>query len=127
MVLVQRLSRPMRKLQVERAWCRSLRPASTTAGPRRAERGPAWDAPVVKTILSWNIENLARHLGDDAPLPLESIVAGFGRPAVVCLQEVRIRPDDEALVQRMRAALPGYDCHFSLCRDRRNVTFRGGR
>jgi exodeoxyribonuclease-3 len=79
------------------------------------------------TILSWNIENLAPHLVEGAPEPLASILARLGSPEIVCLQEIRIRPEDQRLIERMRAALPGFVCHFALCRDKTNVTFRGGR
>lgn len=79
------------------------------------------------TILSWNIENLAPHLAEGAAEPLARIVERLGSPEILCLQEVRVRPEDAPLVERMRSALPGYACHFSLCRDRTNVTFRGGR
>jgi exodeoxyribonuclease III len=79
------------------------------------------------TVLSWNVENLAPYLAADSPLPLSSVLSGFGGPQIVCLQEIRIRPDDQTLIERMRKTLPEYDCHFSLCRDKRNVTFRGGR
>jgi len=51
----------------------------------------------------------------------------IGSPDVLCLQELRIRAQDSADIARLQAALPGYRCHFSLARDARNVTFRGGR
>ncbi|MDB4995925.1 MAG: Exodeoxyribonuclease [Myxococcaceae bacterium] len=77
-------------------------------------------------IVSWNVERLARHLSDTAP-PLRDIVRALGQPAIFCLQELALRPIDHELVARMTAALPGYACHFSLCRDSANATFRGGR
>ena len=77
-------------------------------------------------IVAWNIENLAPWLSD-GHAPLTDVCARLGTPDVLCLQEVRIRPQDDALVQRMRDALPGYHCHWSLNRDARNGTFRGGR
>lgn len=73
-------------------------------------------------IVSWNIENAARHL---AALP--AIVEHLGSPDVLCLQELRIRAKDEDVVRGLQAALPGYRCHHALARDSRNVTFRGGR
>jgi exodeoxyribonuclease III len=82
----------------------------------------------VGTLFSWNIENLPRFLAPAAGTPsLRQIVAAWGAPAIVCLQETRIRPRDAELVRTMERALPGYACHFSLCDDPRNVTYRGGR
>ena len=46
---------------------------------------------------------------------------------MLCLQELRIRQQDAAAISSLQAALPGYRCHYSLSRDPRNVTFRGGR
>jgi exodeoxyribonuclease-3 len=77
-------------------------------------------------VVSWNIENLARWLGDDGP-QLRDHLAPLGTPDVLCLQEVRIRPRDAELVARMHAALPGYACHAALNRDPKNGGFRGGR
>jgi exodeoxyribonuclease-3 len=77
-------------------------------------------------VVSWNIENLARWLGDDGP-QLRDRLAPLGTPDVLCLQEVRIRPQDTDLVARMHAALPGYSCHAALNRDPKNGGFRGGR
>jgi len=76
-------------------------------------------------IVSWNVENLAPWLADDAGLP--GLHARLGSPDVLCLQEVRIRPQDQALVARMHAALPGFSCHASLNHDPHNGRFRGGR
>ena len=69
-------------------------------------------------IVSWNIENLSKHLGE-----LPQIVERLGAPDVLCLQEARIREQDRALLD----VLPGYACHGSLPRDPKNVSFRGGR
>jgi len=77
-------------------------------------------------VVSWNIENLVRWLGDDGP-QLRECLPQLGMPDVLCLQEVRIRPQDTELVARMHAALPGYACHAALNRDPKNGTFRGGR
>ncbi|HET6805263.1 MAG TPA: endonuclease/exonuclease/phosphatase family protein, partial [Frateuria sp.] len=77
-------------------------------------------------IVSWNVENLARWLQADAG-GLPAMHARLGSPDVLCLQEVRIRPQDDALVACMRSALPGFACHASLNRDRHNGRFRGGR
>src|SRR3954466_9617851 len=76
-------------------------------------------------LFSWNIENLPRFLGS-APT-VAQIVDAWGNPEVVCLQETRIRPRDAELVRAMERALPGYACHYSLCDDPRNATYRGGR
>lgn len=81
--------------------------------------------PVIK-LLSWNIENLVPYMGTAAE-PLAKIAQRLGSPDILCLQEVRIRPQDEELVTAMQQAMPGYRCGFSLARDPRNVTFRGGR
>lgn len=77
-------------------------------------------------LVSWNIENLAPWLEDDGA-PLAAQHARLGNPDVLCLQEVRIRPQDAGLVERMRHALPGYTCQSALNRDPRNGGFRGGR
>ena len=78
-------------------------------------------------LASWNIENLAPWLAEDDPAPLAPLVDGLGRPDVLCLQEIRVRPQDTELVRRMERAAPGYRCASSLARDPRNVTYRGGR
>jgi exodeoxyribonuclease III len=74
------------------------------------------------TVVSWNIDGLSARIAD-----LGRLVERFAVPAVICLQEVRIRPRDAGEVAALRSALAGYDCHVSLCRDPRNGTFRGGR
>ncbi|WXB00358.1 exodeoxyribonuclease III [Pendulispora brunnea] len=58
---------------------------------------------------------------------MPAILAQFGTPEVLCLQETRIRMCDTEDIANMQLALPGYRCHFSLNRDARNVTYRGGR
>ena len=73
-------------------------------------------------IVSWNIENALRCLP-----ALPAIVERLGSPDVLCLQELRIRHQDDVAIGALRAALPGYRCHYALARDPRNVTFRGGR
>ncbi len=73
-------------------------------------------------LVSWNIEHALRRLGD-----LPNIMEQLGSPDVLCLQELRIRAQDSADIATLQAALPLYRCHFSLPRDPRNVTFRGGR
>jgi exodeoxyribonuclease-3 len=84
-------------------------------------------------IVSWNVENLAPWLAGDGGRDGagdRDFVAQWqrlGEPDVLCLQEVRVRPGDTALVERMRAALPGFACHAVLNRDPRNGGFRGGR
>lgn len=79
----------------------------------------------VLRLVSWNIENLAPWLDGEPSLAAQH--ARLGTPDVWCLQEVRIRPQDAGLVERMRHALPGYSCQFALNRDPRNGAFRGGR
>jgi exodeoxyribonuclease-3 len=78
-------------------------------------------------VTSWNIENLAPYLAEDPDRPLRDLLSPLRSPAVLCLQEIRIRPQDTTLIERMRRALPGYRCHCSLNRDERNATYRGGR
>jgi exodeoxyribonuclease-3 len=78
-------------------------------------------------IVSWNIENLAPWLAGEGGRDLAAEWSRLGEPDVLCLQEVRVRPGDGALVARMRAALPGFACHAALNRDPRNGGFRGGR
>ena len=73
-------------------------------------------------MISWNVENALRCLP-----ALPTIVDELGRPEVLCLQELRIRGSDEQAISALTQALPGYRCHYSLPRDPRNVTFRGGR
>jgi exodeoxyribonuclease III len=94
-------------------------------------------------VVSWNIENLLPALRlpvDSAPpkkrgkplrkklaTELSEMAERLGRPDVLCLQEVRVRPQDTDVVSAMREALPGYTCHFALADDARNASFRGGR
>ena len=73
-------------------------------------------------VVSWNAENALRCLP-----ALPAIVDELGRPEVLCVQELRIREQDVEAVSALERAVPGYRCHYSLPRDRRNVTFRGGR
>jgi exodeoxyribonuclease-3 len=73
-------------------------------------------------LVSWNVENVMRCIGE-----LPHIAQQLGSPDVLCLQELRIRRQDEDAVRALDNALPGYRCHRSLPRDARNVTFRGGR
>lgn len=75
------------------------------------------------SVVSWNVDGLARMLPD----ALARAHGALGEPDVLCLQEVRIRPTDAALITAMRAALPGFACTFALCDDPINVRFRGGR
>jgi exodeoxyribonuclease III len=92
-------------------------------------------------IVSWNIENLVPALGASFAPPargrrpvrrkqvpsLFEMASQFGSPDVLCLQEIRVRPQDDDIVQAMREALPGYVCHAALASDRYNARFRGGR
>lgn len=76
-------------------------------------------------IVSWNVENLARWLSVGAEFAAH--VKALGDPDVLCLQEIRMRPGDVDDITAMRGLLPGYQCHFALANDPRNVRFRGGR
>ena len=90
-------------------------------------------------IVSWNIEDLGRHLALPAASPrkpraarkemppLAETVARLGNPDVLCLQEVRVRPGDELALRVLGERLPDYRAAWSVCDDPRNVTFRGGR
>jgi exodeoxyribonuclease-3 len=78
------------------------------------------------TIWSWNVENLPRVLASGSSLLARARDCGV-KPDLLCCQEVRVRPQDADAVAAMRAAVPGYDCHFSLASDPHNVTYRGGR
>jgi exodeoxyribonuclease III len=78
--------------------------------------------PTSMKVTSWNVENALRCIP-----ALPTIVEGLGGPEVLCLQELRIRESDERAISALKTALPGYCCHYSLPRDPRNVTFRGGR
>jgi exodeoxyribonuclease III len=91
----------------------------------------------VRTLrfISWNIENLLPALGIPSRTPrrrpprahLIEIMQQLSWPDLLCLQEVRVRPGDQAHVEAMNDALPGYACHHALCDDPRNARFRGGR
>ncbi len=72
-------------------------------------------------IVSWNATSLARRL-EAVPELIERLGAD-----VLCLQEVGIRADDAAAIGRLEAAAPGFAAHWSLNRDGKNATFRGGR
>jgi exodeoxyribonuclease III len=76
-------------------------------------------------IVSWNVENLVRWLA--ARDEFAAHVKALGYPDVLCLQEIRIRPSDGDDIAAMRGLLPGYECHFALANDPRNIKFRGGR
>jgi exodeoxyribonuclease-3 len=78
-------------------------------------------------ICSWNIESLVPYLAADAATSLADVLDGLRTPDVLCLQEVRVRPRDRVLVERMRSALPGYHCDYALNHDMRNATWHGGR
>jgi exonuclease III len=79
------------------------------------------------SVFSWNVENMKRHLAGGSSAPLREIVRAHGDPEVVCLQEIRLRPSDDRLIDEMTLALPGYLCGVSLCRDSINAKARGGR
>ena len=73
-------------------------------------------------VISWNVENALRCVP-----ALPAIAEELGRPEVLCLQELRVRKHDAQAISVLQSALPGYRCHYSLPRDPRNATFRGGR
>jgi exodeoxyribonuclease III len=91
------------------------------------------------TLVSWNVDGLERTLAPPlvakptrrkssaVRVALTELHELLGRPDILALQEIRIRPTDTALVVSMVRALPGYVCGHSLCRDPVNVRFRGGR
>lgn len=72
-------------------------------------------------IVSWNVTSLARRLDE-----LSEILARLGAD-ILCLQEVCIRADDRDAIAKLERAAPGFACHWSLNRDGKNATFRGGR
>jgi exodeoxyribonuclease-3 len=76
-------------------------------------------------IVSWNVQSLVPWLSQRAGLRAQ--VDALGCPDVLCLQEVRIRAHDEPLAEQARSLVDGYRGDVALCRDSRNVTFRGGR
>jgi exodeoxyribonuclease-3 len=78
-------------------------------------------------ICSWNIENLVPYLAADAATTLADLLHRLHEPDVLCLQEIRVRPRDRLLVERMRSALPGYRCDYALNHDMHNATWHGGR
>jgi exonuclease III len=47
-------------------------------------------------LVSWNIENLVPWLSDAAAFRAQ--LSALGDPDVVCLQEIRLRPGDGALI-----------------------------
>jgi len=77
------------------------------------------------SIVSWNVENVARLRA--APQDLAAWHDRLGSPDVLCLQELRVRDQDAQAVADLRRGIPGWAGAFSLNRDERNVTFRGGR
>ena len=83
----------------------------------RAQRGtPSTTTPM--KVASWNVENALRCLP-----ALPEIVRELGTPDVVCLQEIRIRPQDADAIRALEGAVPGYRCHHALARDPRNVVY----
>jgi exodeoxyribonuclease-3 len=70
-------------------------------------------------LVAWNVERLRSRLAD-----LPRVASDLGHPDVLCLQELGMRAEDAADLER---ALPGYTCHHSLPRDPHNVKYRGGR
>jgi exodeoxyribonuclease-3 len=90
--------------------------------------------PRTLRIVSWNVESLTPLLGISASRnsnvatpSLHDVFDAFGRPDVLCLQEVRIRPQDPPAIEAMTRALPSHGCGSSLCSDPINAKFRGGR
>jgi exodeoxyribonuclease-3 len=115
----------------------NLRAGRSLAAPLHAPSACAVAIMTLLRLISWNVENLPPALGI-APKAkprsharvrahLYEILEQLGKPDVLCLQEVRIRPGDAPEVAAMRSALPGYACHYALCRDPWNAKFRGGR
>jgi len=51
----------------------------------------------------------------------------MGEPDILCVQEIRLRPQDKDAIDAMVRAIPGFSCAHSLCRDDKNVTYQGGR
>ncbi len=72
-------------------------------------------------IVSWNVTRLG------AAIPrIRETIDRFGAD-ILLLQEVGIRADDAATIAELESAAPDFACHWSLNRDAKNVTFRGGR
>jgi exodeoxyribonuclease-3 len=72
-------------------------------------------------VVSWNVERATRSV---ALLPQ---LAEAVKPDVLCLQELGIRPRDDVALAALQSSLPHYHCYYSLARDPRNATHRGGR
>ena len=72
-------------------------------------------------IVSWNVTRLGAAIARIGET-IERLEAD-----VLLLQEVGVRADDAAAVAALESAVPKFVCHWSLNRDAKNVTFRGGR
>src|SRR5262245_45504716 len=78
-------------------------------------------------VVSWNVENLAHHLGEKPRHgALSDIARELGSPDVLCLQELRLRARDSELLRLAEQALPEYRLTHSLADDPKNASFRGG-
>ena len=112
-------------------------------------------------ILSWNINGASRFLNDEAPkitlffnspspskaatkddgpdayIPLRKFLELHAWPQVVCLQEVKINPQDLSTKRALEKVAndsgqgqesgPAYTAHFSLPRDKHNAKGFGGK
>ena len=74
-------------------------------------------------VISWNVENALRCL---PALPTTSSTSRKSRSPVPSGASHQTGKDGQA-IGALTQGLPGYRCHYSLPRDPRNVTFRGGR
>ncbi|KNC98012.1 uncharacterized protein SPPG_06431 [Spizellomyces punctatus DAOM BR117] len=118
--------------------------------PKRIKESSQPVSPVV-SVFSWNIENLVPYIQPPSTKPitsyfaptrpkvprhtpsLRSILHHFNYPDIFCLQEIRLRPKDTALILQAEQAAKdptsqiGYKCYTCLANDPLNVRFRGGR
>ncbi|TPX58317.1 hypothetical protein SpCBS45565_g08033 [Spizellomyces sp. 'palustris'] len=107
--------------------------------------------PNIITVFSWNIENLVPYIQPPSTKPitayfapsrpkvprhapsLRNILHHFNYPDIFCLQEIRLRPKDTALILQAEQAANDptsqirYKCYTCLANDPLNVRFRGGR
>ncbi|HMJ55506.1 MAG TPA: exodeoxyribonuclease III [Polyangiaceae bacterium] len=79
-------------------------------------------------IASWNVEGLQNYLGTEPRrVSLGEVVRALQMPDILCLQELRLRPQDSNLVSLAQSALVGYELTLTLASDPMNARFRGGR
>lgn len=93
------------------------------------------------TFYSWNVNGISHLLqkkisfSNASLYPLRSFLKDHQWPHLLCLQEVKIRPDDEATKRRVESAAnagcqqrePMYTAYFSLPRDKYNAKGFGGK